>query len=61
MATTTKATGIFGNITKWLDALNYSSADYQIERSQWVTAKITDLEQRIEQLENRRPDGKIAA
>ena len=61
MATTTKQTGIFGNIIRWLDALNYSSADYQIERTQWVTAKINDLEDRIEQLEAAGNDTKIAA
>lgn len=61
MATTPRETGAFSNIMKWLDALNYSSADYEIERTQWVTAKITDLERRIEQLEASGNDTKIAA
>ena len=61
MATTTKATGVFSNIMKWLDALNYSTADYQIERTEWVTTRITDLERRIEQLEALRANKKIAA
>ena len=61
MAATNKATGVFGSFIKWLDALSYSPADYEIERREWVTGKITDLERRVEQLERSRKHGQIAA
>jgi hypothetical protein len=61
MATTTTKSSIYRSIVKWLDALNYSSADYQVERTQWVTSKISELERRIEQLEAPPKNEKIAA